>query len=113
MLEKSTLLAQFAHRLGQDQFYYINFEDDRFLGFQTDDANDLYAALLELYGERKMFILDEVQNIPGWEHFVRRFMELGFKFYITGSNAFAPQPRIGHPVDRKICADRTVPLFSE
>ncbi len=84
---KSTLLAQFAHRLGQDQFYYINFEDDRFLGFQTDDANDLYAALLELYGERKMFILDEVQNIPGWEHFVRRFMELGFKFYITGSNA--------------------------
>jgi len=84
---KSTLLAQFAHRLGQNQFYYINFEDDRFLGFQADDANDLYAALLELYGERKMFILDEVQNIPGWEHFVRRFMELGFKFYITGSNA--------------------------
>ena len=84
---KSTLLAQFAHRLGQNQFYYINFEDDRFLGFQADDANDLYAVLLELYGERKMFILDEVQNIPGWEHFVRRFMELGFKFYITGSNA--------------------------
>jgi hypothetical protein len=28
----------------------------------------------------------EVQN-SGWEHFVRRFMELGIKFYITGSNA--------------------------
>jgi len=84
---KSTLLAQFAHRSGQDQFYYINFEDDRFLGFQADDANDLYAVLVELFGERKIFIIDEVQNIPGWEHFVRRFMEMGFKFYITGSNA--------------------------
>ena len=24
---KSTLLAQIAHRLGSDQFYYVNFED--------------------------------------------------------------------------------------
>jgi predicted AAA+ superfamily ATPase len=31
--------------------------------------------------------MDEVQNSPGWEHFVRRFMDMGFKFYITGSNA--------------------------
>jgi len=84
---KSTLLAQLAHRLGGETFYYINFEDDRFLGFQAEDANDLYQALLELFGERKIFVLDEIQNIPGWEHFVRRFMEMGLKFYITGSNA--------------------------
>ncbi len=25
--------------------------------------------------------------MEGWEHFVRRFIDLGFKFYITGSNA--------------------------
>ena len=31
--------------------------------------------------------MDEVQNVPGWERFVRRFMDLGLKFYITGSNA--------------------------
>jgi hypothetical protein len=84
---KSTLLAQLAHRLGQDQFYYINFEDDRFLGFQAADANDLYQVLLELFGERHVFVIDEVQNIPGWEHFVRRFMDMGIKFYIIGSNA--------------------------
>lgn len=84
---KSTLLAQFAHRLGERLFYYINFEDDRFLGFQAEDANRLYQALLELFGERKIFIIDEVQNVPGWEHFVRRFMDMGMKFYITGSNA--------------------------
>ena len=32
-------------------------------------------------------MVDEIQNVPGWEHFVRRFMEMGLKFYITGSNA--------------------------
>ncbi len=84
---KSTMLAQVAHKLGKDRFYYINFEDDRFLGFRAEDASDLYQMLVEIFGERKIFIIDEVQNIPGWEHFVRRFMEMGLKFYITGSNA--------------------------
>ena len=84
---KSTLLAQMAHRLGQEQFYYLNFEDDRFINLQADDFNDLYQVLVEVFGQRKIFIIDEIQNIPGWEHFVRRFMDQGFKFYITGSNA--------------------------
>jgi len=84
---KSTLLAQMAHTLGQNSFYYVNFEDDRFLGFTAGDADDLYRSLVEVFGDRKIFIIDEIQNIPGWEHFVRRFMDLGMKFYITGSNA--------------------------
>jgi predicted AAA+ superfamily ATPase len=84
---KSTLLAQLAHRLGEDKFYYVNFEDERFLGFAADDANALYASLVEMFGERGIFVVDEIQNVPGWEHFVRRFMEMGLKFYITGSNA--------------------------
>lgn len=84
---KSTLLAQMAHKLGSESFYYVNFEDDRFLGFQPDDADQLYRVLIETFGERKIFVVDEVQNIPGWEHFVRRFMDMDFKFYITGSNA--------------------------
>jgi len=92
---KSTLLAQLAHQLGSDKFYYINFEDERFLGFQAEDANHLYQLLIELYGERKVFIIDEIQNIPGWEHFIRRFMEQGFKFYITGSNASLLSSELG------------------
>jgi hypothetical protein len=84
---KSTLLAQIAHRLGEDHFYYVNFEDERFLGFEAGDANDLYGLLIELFGERRVFIIDEIQNVPGWEHFVRRFLDMGLKFYITGSNA--------------------------
>ena len=74
---KSTLLAQMAHNLGEEAFYYLNFEDDRLLNFQAVDINDLYQSLLEIFGERKIFMLDEIQNIAGWEHFVRRFMEIG------------------------------------
>lgn len=92
---KSTLLAQMAHRLGVDSFYTINFEDDRFLNFQADDANDLFQVLVETFGERKIFIVDEIQNIPGWEHFVRRFMDMNFKFYITGSNASLLSQELG------------------
>ncbi len=84
---KSTLLAQMAHKLGKDAFYYLNFEDDRFLGFQAEDTNHLYQVLVETFGERKIFVMDEVQNVSGWEHFVRHFMDMDFKFYITGSNA--------------------------
>jgi uncharacterized protein len=84
---KSTLLAQLAHKLGDDKFYYLNFEDERFLGFEADDANDLYEMLVEVFGVRGVFVIDEIQNVPGWERFVRRLMDMGLKFYITGSNA--------------------------
>lgn len=84
---KSTLLAQLAHTLGKESYYYLNFEDDRFLGFQAHEANDLFQLLIETFGQRKTFIIDEIQNVNGWEHFVRRFIDLGFKFYISGSNA--------------------------
>lgn len=84
---KSTLLAQLARSLGDDAYYYVNFEDERFLGFGADDANDLLGLLAEIFGERGAMIIDEVQNVPGWERFVRRFMDMGLKLYITGSNA--------------------------
>jgi predicted AAA+ superfamily ATPase len=84
---KSTLLAQAARRLGEDAFYYVSFDDERFLGFAADDANALLSALAEVFGERRAFVLDEVQNIAGWERFARRWMDQGFKLYITGSNA--------------------------
>ncbi|MFZ2098891.1 MAG: AAA family ATPase, partial [Anaerolineales bacterium] len=41
---KSTLLAQLAHWLGEERLYYVNFEDDRFLSFQADDADELYKT---------------------------------------------------------------------
>jgi len=44
-------------------------------------------VFIELYGLQKTFYFDEVQNIPGWEKFVRRLYNAGNKIFITGSNA--------------------------
>lgn len=92
---KSILLAQMAHQLGNQTFYYLNFEDDRFIQFEAEDFNHLFQILVEVFGKRRIFIIDEIQNVTGWEHFVRRFMDQGFKFYISGSNAALLSQELG------------------
>ena len=85
---KSTILRQIIKQYYNDKnFYCINFEDERFLGFEAKDFNIIYEALIELFGEQKTFFIDEIQNVEKFESFVRRFYDAGFKFYITGSNA--------------------------
>lgn len=85
---KSTLLSQIARNFySTSDYYFVNFEDERFLNFATDDFNLLYETLLELFGQKRVFLLDEAQNVVGWERFVRRMIDQDYKFYITGSNA--------------------------
>ena len=84
---KSTLLAQAAHAYLDDDFYFVNFEDERLLRFHVGDFDFLYETLLSLFGEKKTFLFDEIQNVPEWERFVRRLHDQGYKFIITGSNA--------------------------
>lgn len=83
---KSTLLYQIMDALGKEG-YYFNFEDERLIHFEAADFNRLYEAFVELEGEKNIFFFDEIQNISGWERFVRRMYDGGFKFFITGSNA--------------------------
>lgn len=85
---KSTLLLQIIRQYYQNKGYYFNFEDERLLKFTVEDFNKLYELLIELFGEKKVFFFDEIQNIPGWENFVRRLQEEEkIKFFLTGSNA--------------------------
>ncbi|MFH1093702.1 MAG: ATP-binding protein [Candidatus Omnitrophota bacterium] len=67
--------------------YYLNFEDERLVDFTVENFNHLYEVFLELYGDKKVFFFDEVQNVTKWEVFVRRMQGKGCKFFITGSNA--------------------------
>jgi len=92
---KSTLLAQFAHTMDEGLFYYLNFDDERFLGFASEDFNDLLQVMIEVFGERNLMFLDEIQNVPGWERFVRRMSDAGMKFYVTGSNASLLSQELG------------------
>ena len=84
---KSTLLKQIRKKYFPDEnVYYFNFEDERLVSMIVEDMNLLYETFLEIKGPSKIFFLDEIRNIEGWEMFARRLYDRGFKFFITGSN---------------------------
>jgi uncharacterized protein len=83
---KSTLLNQLRSTLGE-QDYYLNFDDERLLNFKVGDFQVLHETFIELFGQQTTFWFDEIQNVQGWERFVRRLHDHGNKVFITGSNA--------------------------
>lgn len=70
-----------------DEMLYVNFEDERLIGFTSQDFNLLLEVHMELFNKRPILFLDEIQNIEGWENFARRLADSKYKVYITGSNA--------------------------
>ncbi len=84
---KSVLLEHIRKIAKTGNDYYFNFEDERLVNFGTEDFEVLHQTLISLYGVQNNFYFDEIQNIPGWELFVRRMYNSGYKIYITGSNA--------------------------
>lgn len=83
---KSTLVRHVRMR-NSEKDYFINFDDNRLIKFTVDDFERLYEAFHELFDHEKTCYFDEIQNIPGWEKFVRRLYDEGNKIFITGSNA--------------------------
>lgn len=70
--------------------FYINFEDERLEGMGSKDL----SKIVELYrkynpeGKRMYLFFDEVQNVDGWEKFVRRLLERrDVRIFITGSSS--------------------------
>jgi len=82
---KSTLLRQLMKK--NDHCCYFNFEDQRAAGFDVRDFEKLCAVLKQEYGPSKLYVFDEIQNVPEWERFVRRMLDEGNRFVVTGSNA--------------------------
>lgn len=83
---KSTIQRVLQLELAKSD-YYFNFDDERLVQFRLEDFQMLLEVLIELFGIQSTFYFDEIQNIEGWERFVRRLYEQGKKIYITGSNA--------------------------
>ena len=82
---KSTLMRQFA-ALYPD-FLYINFDDDRLMDFSVADFSTLMLVYGKISPDIKVIFIDEIQNVTGWERFVRRIHDDGYKIFLTGSNA--------------------------
>lgn len=81
---KSTLAFQL---LEGKEFAYINFDDERLIGLEKEDLNKVLEGFYEIYGKLGFILLDEVQNVYGWELFVNRLKRKGFNVIVTGSNA--------------------------
>jgi predicted AAA+ superfamily ATPase len=77
----------FSYLMEKDsKFAYINFDDERLAGLKSENLDKVLQAFYELYGEIEYLILDELQNIIGWELFANRLRRTK-KIIITGSNS--------------------------
>lgn len=82
---KSVFSMLLSRQLGEG-VSYVNFDDERLMGINAGDLNKVLQALYELYGEPAVIILDEIQNVSGWELFVSRLRRTR-KVVVTGSNS--------------------------
>jgi len=77
-----------AHRVLRGQPYgYVNFDDERLFSLSTADLNNVLEVLIEITSDMKFVLLDEIQNIAGWELFANRLQRQGYTVVLTGSNA--------------------------
>lgn len=81
-----------AQGIARERILYLNFEDDRLNPVRSDELDQVLRCWHELYPEvvglRTWLFLDEVQNVDGWERWVRRLCDsedLGL--FVTGSSS--------------------------
>ena len=84
-------INQLTKTINKEQIIFINFEDER-LDLKLDELDLILQGYLELYPENNLedcyIFFDEIQNIDGWEKFVRRVYDTITKnIFITGSNS--------------------------
>lgn len=75
-----------------ENIIYINFEDDRLFPIDIKDLDALMEGYYEMYPHKRdelvYVFLDEVQNIPEWERYVRRIYDtLNVRLFVTGSSS--------------------------
>lgn len=71
--------------LKNQNFAYLDFDDEKLLGSFDEDA--VMQALQEVYPDYDYIMLDEIQNLPGWDLWVSKLYRRGNNIIITGSNS--------------------------
>lgn len=87
-----SLIEKLRKTIDPQNIVYINFEDDRLFPLKLENLDDLMEGYYELYPEKReekvYLFLDEVQNVEGWEKYIRRIDDtLNLQLYITGSSS--------------------------
>lgn len=103
---KSTLMRQIISGNGSG-FAYLNFEDPRIFGFEISD----FPKLHEVFGEKvSSYYFDEIQNVAGWEVYIRQLHDRGEKVYVTGSNASLLSRELGTRLTGRYLAHEIFPF---
>lgn len=68
-------------------FMYFNFDDEVLASVGGIATDELMKELHAAYGNNKVVLFDEIQNLPNWELFVNRLHREGYNLVLTGSNA--------------------------
>lgn len=91
---KSVLMRQLAARYDVPQTHtiFLNFEDPRLIHQLAPPLLDALVSgfrALRPEAERALFLLDEIQQVPGWERWLRAQLErpTADLFVVSGSNA--------------------------
>ena len=70
---------------------YLNFESPELKTTELNDLSTFLDVYFSLYPERirekSYFFLDEIQNVEGWESFVRSLLDKGNLVYVSGSSS--------------------------
>ena len=108
---KSTLLNQLISVRYPDAFF-LNFSDNRLYGFENNDFHRL-DEVIEKTGKKDLFF-DELQDIKGWERYVRQKLDEKFHVVITGSNASLLSKELGSLLTGRYLSRELFPFsFSE
>jgi predicted AAA+ superfamily ATPase len=118
---KTYLMYQHMHELlsiglEKEKILYLNFEDDRLAGFKIDDFQTIMDVYFELYpslttNDDLYFYFDEIQNIDGWDKFIRRLIDKEkVGIFITGSSAKTLSKEIATSLRGRCLTSEVFPL---
>jgi len=89
--ETFLLMAEILRENDKKRILYVNFERADLGIIDYADLSIMLETFYELYPENKKekiwLFLDEIQNVSGWERFVRTCLDEGIKVFITGSSS--------------------------
>ncbi len=78
--------------VSRENILYINFEDNKLIGADSNDLEKLLEAYFEVYNPNKdkiYLFLDEIQTVTNWDSWVRKIYDINkkIKLVLTGSSS--------------------------
>lgn len=82
------LIKELLKKKDREEIVYINFEDER-IPLRTKVLTDLIPVIKQIFQKLpEILFLDEIQEIPGWNKWVRRIYDQErVKMFVTGSSS--------------------------